>query len=142
MFFLIFALAMVRISAAFVLMPYLHKSTLGSSMIKNAVVMSFTLVLYPMVKSQYTTIEITAFFMLSVLFKEVLLGLMMGFIANIPFWAMESAGFIIDNQRGTTMASALNPMSGSQTSPLAIFLSQALITLVFVTGIFLTLLSA
>jgi len=141
LFFLIFSLSMVRISAAFVLMPYLHKTTLGSSMIKNSILMSFSIILYPLVSAQYGQITMNGIFLFSIILKEALLGVLIGFIANIIFWAVESAGFIIDNQRGTTMASALNPMSGSQTSPLAIFLNQTLITLVFVSGIFLTLLS-
>ena len=71
--------------------------------------------------------------------KEVLLGLLIGFVATIPFWAMEATGFIIDNQRGAALASTLNPSLGSQTSPTGLLLTQTLITLFFSGGAFLAL---
>ena len=71
--------------------------------------------------------------------KEVLLGLLIGFVATIPFWAMEATGFIIDNQRGAALASTFNPSLGSQTSPTGLLLTQTLITLFFSGGAFLAL---
>ncbi len=49
-------------------------------------------------------------------------------IAYYTSWGMEAAGFFIDNQRGSTMASSLNPATGNQTSPVGILLGQAYTT--------------
>ncbi|QIK39144.1 hypothetical protein GWK36_06990 [Caldichromatium japonicum] len=55
---------------------------------------------------------------LALLGKEVFIGLMLGFSAAIPFWIADGVGYFIDNQRGTTMASSIDSMTGVQTSPL------------------------
>ncbi len=68
--------------------------------------------------------------------KEVLLGLLIGFVAAIPFWAIEASGFLIDNQRGAAMGSLFNPSLGSQTSPTGLLLTQTLITLFFASSAF------
>ena len=65
-----------------------------------------------------------------------------GFIVNIPFWAMEATGFIIDNQRGASMASTMNPMSGLETSPTGLLFAQAFTVLYLISGAFLALLGS
>ena len=48
--------------------------------------------------------------------KETLLGLILGFLAGIVFWAVQSAGFFIDNQRWASMAEGADILSGDQSS--------------------------
>lgn len=136
----LFSLSTARLAAAFVLMPYLSKSTLGSAMIRNGVVASLCLFLYPIVAQGYKEQTLLSWLTLAILCKEILLGLLLGFIINIPFWAVEGVGFFIDNQRGAAMAGSLNPGSGSEASPLGLVFFQALITLFFISGSFLVLL--
>jgi succinate dehydrogenase cytochrome b556 subunit len=50
--------------------------------------------------------------------KEAIIGLVLGYVAAIPFWTMEAIGFVVDNQRGASMAATVNPMTGHDTSPL------------------------
>jgi type III secretion protein T len=79
----------------------------------------------------------------AILVKEMFLGLLIGYAAAIPFWVAESTGYFIDNQRGTTMASSIDPMTGEQTSPLGVLLAQTLGVFFFVGGglpMFLTVL--
>jgi len=72
--------------------------------------------------------------------KEAFVGLVIGFMLALPFWAFEGIGFLIDNQRGASIASTLNPLTGNDTSPLGILFNQAFIVFVFVSGGFLMLL--
>lgn len=74
------------------------------------------------------------------LVKESLLGLMLGFLAGIVFWAVQSAGFFMDNQRGASMAEGADILSGDQSSPLGQLLFQSLTYLFYATGGFLTFL--
>ena len=74
--------------------------------------------------------------LLAVILKEVLIGLAIGLSVSVVLWAVEAAGFFIDNQRGAAMASSLNPMSGEQTSPLGILLAQMVAVLLFSSGLF------
>lgn len=69
--------------------------------------------------------------------KETLLGLMLGFLAGIAFWAVQSAGFFIDNQRGASMAEGADILSGDQSSPMGQLLFQSITYLFYASGAFL-----
>ena len=78
--------------------------------------------------------------LLSVLGKELLVGFLLAYTANVVFWAMLSVGFIMDNQRGAGMAQATDPASGESTSLFGAFLHQSAIYIFFSSGAFLQLL--
>lgn len=69
--------------------------------------------------------------------KETLLGLMIGFLGGMAFWAVQSAGFFIDNQRGASMAEGTDILSGEQSSPMGQLLFQSLTCLFYASGAFL-----
>lgn len=73
-----------------------------------------------------------------ILCKEALIGLFIGFLAGIVFWAVQSAGFFIDNQRGASMAESTDILSGDQSSPLGQLLFQSLTYLFYSSGAFLS----
>lgn len=73
-------------------------------------------------------------------FKEILLGVLLGFLAGMLFWAVQCAGFFMDNQRGASQAEETDPMTGEQTSPLGSFLFQCAVYLFFSGGAFLAFL--
>ncbi|WP_020408619.1 type III secretion system export apparatus subunit SctT [Hahella ganghwensis] len=140
--FFVFFLSSARTLAMFMMLPFLSKQSMGSGMIRNGVVASFSLITFPLVEYNLSLQTFDHLQTLLILLKELALGLALGFVMVMPFWAIESVGFFIDNQRGATMASALNPLSGSQTSPLGILLNQAVVTVFFVSGSFLLMLYA
>lgn len=137
-----FAFALPRILAAFTILPFFSKAMLGGRVTKNGVAFSLSLMLLPLVASQRADINLTGFLSIFIILKEVFIGLLLGYLATIPFWAVESVGLLIDNQRGASMASTMNPLSGSQASPLGILLVQVCVTLFFVGGSFLLFLGA
>lgn len=73
-------------------------------------------------------------------FKEAVLGFIMGFMVLWLFWAVQSAGNLIDNQRGAAIASSIDPLQGHESSPLGMLFSQAFITYFFAIGGFLVML--
>lgn len=137
---LAYTLLLPRIISCFVVMPILSKQMLGGGLVRNGVACSLALFVYPAIAG--TLPSLSGLDLALLIGKEILLGVLIGFVATIPFWAIEATGFIIDNQRGATMASTLNPSLGSQTSPTGLLLTQTLITLFFSGGAFLVLLSA
>ncbi|WP_298959747.1 type III secretion system export apparatus subunit SctT [uncultured Methylobacterium sp.] len=66
--------------------------------------------------------------------KEAAIGFVLGSLVGWVFWAVQSAGALIDNQRGSSMASSIDPLQGQETSPLGIAFSQVFLTYVFVAG--------
>lgn len=137
----ILAMGLPRLLALFTVLPMLHKRLLGGAMIRNGICLSLALFLHPAIgegRPETLHIMTTA----AIVIKEVFIGALIGYCIAIPFWAMESAGFFIDNQRGASMASVMNPFSGAETSPLGILFSQAFIALMMTSGLFLLLLKS
>lgn len=66
--------------------------------------------------------------------KEAALGFLLGYLVNWVFWAVQAAGALIDTQRGSSMASAIDPLQGQETSMLGIAFNQAFLTYVYVAG--------
>jgi type III secretion protein T len=128
--------------ACFIFLPILNKQTLGGTMVRNGVLCSLALFIFPMINQQNLPAETDGIWLMIILGKEVLLGLLIGFVAAIPFWAIEAAGFLVDNQRGAAMASMFNPTLGSQSTPTAVLLTQTLITLFFSGGGFVAFIYA
>ncbi|WP_163834335.1 type III secretion system export apparatus subunit SctT [Spartinivicinus ruber] len=129
-----YALALPRLLTFFTILPVFSKKALGGALIRNGITLSFALFVFPLMPTPEALATKPDYWLFSLLFKEIALGLMLGYCAAIPFWAIEAAGFFIDNQRGATLASVINPSLGTQTSPLGLLLSQAIITLFFVGG--------
>lgn len=126
-----------RIASAFIMIPFFSRQMLPGAIIKNGVVIALSLFLVPMNYGVAELLNLYSYNTIFLLVKEMFIGVIIGFLVTIPFWAIESVGFFIDNQRGSTMASTLNPLTGSQTSPLGVLFNQAMTTVFFVSGTFL-----
>jgi type III secretion protein T len=134
------ALSMARIMAAFTILPFMS-TQLISGVIRNSIVLSLALVIYPVVAPTLPQEALSLPMLAIILGKEIVIGILLGFLAGIIFWVAESVGFFIDNQRGASMASLMDPLYGSQTSPLGSMLVQMVTVLFFTCGGFLILLS-
>lgn len=130
---LILTLSLPRMMAAFMLLPVFSRQSLPG-MAHIGVMVSLALLALPIVMADAPPTPPTWAQGFAIVIKEMTIGLLIGFGAAIPFWVIDSTGFFIDNQRGTTMASSIDPMTGSQTSPLGVLLTQALVALFFVGG--------
>ncbi len=130
---LILALSTPRIMVAFMIIPFLNSETLPG-LLRNGVVICFALLLYPLVKQQLAGEELTSVMVIGLICKEVFLGLIIGYVVAQLFWIIQSIGFLIDTQRGATMAGSLVPLFGGQTSPLGVFLMQSVTVIFFVSG--------
>jgi len=130
---------MVFVSVA----PFMGHSVL-SGMTRAAVVFSLYCLLHPMILMQtpqmFPLTGMMAVTGIGLILKEILLGFLLGYLAGFVFWAIESAGFFIDNQRGAGQASETDPLTGSQSSPTGSFLFQSLVYVFFATGTFLVFL--
>lgn len=75
------------------------------------------------------------------LVNQVLVGLFLGFCASLIFYAIESAGRIIDTQRGSNMTDIVAPMTGERTSPTGQFLMMTALMVLLVSGLHMEMLS-
>ena len=129
------AMVMPRMIGCFSVIPFLSRKMLTGIVLRNGFFVSMTIVLIPMHYKTLQGAEALSYGMaILILAKELFIGVVIGLMVSIPFWAVESVGFFIDNQRGATLASTLNPLSGDQTSPMGILLEQSVVILFFVSG--------
>ena len=134
-------LGMARIGGAFAVCPALADSMI-SGVARRAAVLGFSCLVIPFIKAGMPPGEpnIGMFALLAV--KEAFIGFLLGFFAAVPFWIVENIGNFIDNQCGSTMGEVYSPLSGAQVSTTAIFFTQIVSTLFFVSGAVLVFLGA
>lgn len=108
---------------------------------RRVVTVAFAMLLMPAVYAQgLVVLNESRWLFILILFKEALLGMILGWLTNFWFYAAQSVGFILDTQRGSSMASLFDPLSNSQTSPLGDFLIKFVMVLaVSCGGLFLIL---
>ena len=133
------ALVLARLLPLFVLLPFAGRN-LFPGLLRNGVAIGVGLVVAPMLMPAVAEASLGGLALIALILKEAFIGLMLGFLVALPFWAVEAAGFVIDNQRGASVAATINPMTGHDTSPLGIMLVQGFIAFFFIIGGFLVLL--
>jgi len=118
-------IAWVRLWVVFKVVPIFGAEGLLPSIARNTITLSLALIVYPLIYQGYMDAGSSdLLWLILVIGKEALIGFLIGFCIAIIFWKVSGVGFFIDNQRGATMASSINPMMGEQDSPLGIYLSQ------------------
>lgn len=73
--------------------------------------------------------------------KEFAIGFVFGYMVGWIFWMITAVGDLIDNQRGAAIAASIDPLQGTETSPLGILFSQAFTTYFFSIGGMLVILN-
>lgn len=130
-------LSSARLFPAFMLLPYLSNSTLtGLFKFPLAFLLGASLwdaqgvLIY-----QLGVLEFSA-----LMIKEIVIGLIIAIFICLPFWTLHAAGSLIDNQRGATLSSTLNPLSGIDTSELANLFNLIAVVIILEAGGMLTFL--
>lgn len=133
------ALTQPRILAMFIALP-LFNTQLVPGLLRFAIAAALGVVMVPALSAELAGADVTALQLLLLILKEAFIGFVIGFIAAIPFWIFEAVGFLVDNQRGASIASTLNPLTGNDSSPMGILFNQAFIVFFLISGGFSLLL--
>ncbi|MDR1577775.1 MAG: type III secretion system export apparatus subunit SctT [Deltaproteobacteria bacterium] len=128
---------LARLTAVVSFCPFLAGNVVNIQM-KGSMIMALFLILIPTALRQApSSLGIEPVDWLKYVFlaaKEGLIGYFISFVASVIFWIAQSAGFLIDNQRGASMAAGTDPLSGEETSPFGSFLFQGFTLSFFLTG--------
>ena len=122
-----------RVLGLFAILPF-TKVRLLPGMARNALLISLTIILMPIMLDQINIMPKGLEGITFLLLKEVFLGLVLGLVFSLPFFAMESAGGLIDRQRGVMSGQVTTPVTATQTTILGNFLSFYSVVLLFVSG--------
>ena len=130
------ALAMPRMVGMMTALSFLGPNMLGGALVRNGVAAALSLLVYPIVSAQIAEAQLSALQFAGAAAKEFLIGMLVGSVVMVIFWAVQAVGNFIDNQRGATMASSMDPLVGEQSSPLGLFMTQSMVAVFFATGLF------
>ena len=129
----IFLLSLGRLVTAISLAPFF-----GSKLLPNSIKIGFgiaiTFIFLPFLIVQNTSNYSFDITFILLLIKEVILGFILGFIISIPFQFVQSAGALIDHQRGASSLQVMNPALGAQTSPLGTLNNNMMIIIFYYVG--------
>ncbi len=137
---LLIVLSSVRLAATLAIVPFFSKQFVAG-LGRNVIIFGMTIPIIPLLFSQLPDYHLDSITTAIILIKEVVIGVSMGFATGFIFYVSEGVGFIVDVQRGSSMATIFDPIAGSQTSLMGSFLLQIMSVLFFATGGFLFLMS-
>lgn len=107
----------------------------GARLLPHPIKVAFGISLFIMLLPQHmVTVETPLTFnamMIFLVLKELLIGLIMGMLVNLPFWAAQVAGLFTDHQRGGASLMVQDPTIQSQSSPIGSLYNYVLIYLFF-----------
>ncbi|WP_273908441.1 type III secretion system export apparatus subunit SctT [Enterobacter bugandensis] len=106
----------LRVLPVFLILPLFQGNWLTHTMIKSCVVVTLGMAFIPAIQPALPGIE---HHLVRTALTEVTLGLLIAFPLGLPFWMANMAGQFMDNQRGATISSSLDPNSGVDSSTLA-----------------------
>lgn len=132
-------LTLPRVSGAFLTLPLLTAQTMPA-MVRNSFLVSLAIIALPVAFSGLPSGGLGVNEMIPLILKELFIGITIGFCFGAVFWAISSAGSIIDTQVGMSMASIFDPIQGHQISMHGQFLSQFAAWLFMASGAFLVFL--
>jgi len=103
-----FLLVLARVGGIFTSGP-VFGSTHITVQVKIAVAICLTFVFMPMARCDSLTLDFLPFVL--AIFKEALIGVLMGFLANLMFSAIQMAGAFVDLEVGFGFAAVVDPMT-------------------------------
>lgn len=136
---ILFLLLFTRLSGLFAFFPFFSHTAIPMS-IKTAMVFFMAIFLFPLATLPDIEFNVAGIFL--ALVSEILLGLIAGLFLTIVFTMLQMAGMSISFVMGFTMASVMDPQSGTS-SPIisTIFTILALVVLLAFNGHHLMILS-
>src|SRR5436190_18114258 len=94
--------AILRPLGMCLIFPLLGSRNLGNTFVPNGIILAISIPAIPLYLGDNPVVSINhagvAF-----IFQEIVIGALIGFVVALPFWALDSAGFIIDTIRGSSM---------------------------------------
>src|SRR5215467_3879978 len=112
---IIFLLLTIRIGAIVLSLPLLDSRNIPAQL-KVLLILMLSVALYPLVQTQQVAIPQRLGHLALVVMSEMLIGLTIGFVAQVLFAGIQLGGEIISQQMGLHMATIFDPTNAHQDS--------------------------
>ena len=129
---IVFLLLTIRIGAIVLSLPLLNSRNIPAQL-KVMLILMLSVALYPLVQTQQVVIPQRLGHLGLVVVSEMLIGLTIGFVAQILFAGIQLGGEIIGQQMGLNFATIFDPQNAHQVSLIAHF-QDVLAMLLFLSG--------
>lgn len=119
--FVIWLMIFVRVSSAMFVSPiFSNEGIPATAKIFVAIILAY--VIFMTFNKNGVQISVDGWSIMIIGIKEVLTGLMIGYMLNFVFWGISYAGTLIGFDVGLTMAEVFNPMEGSNNNIIGEFI--------------------
>jgi type III secretion protein T len=126
------AVCTVRIYAAMLVLPATNDQLITGP-VRNGMAISFgVFVAYGQPVDLAANLNVLQ--LMSMVLKEAMVGMLIGFAMSTIFWIAEGVGMLIDNQAGFNNVQQTNPLSGQQSTPVGNLLAQLAISGFYMLG--------
>lgn len=115
-----FLLALIRMLAFVSAMPYLSNIAIDTK-VKIVFALFLTIIVFPLVPYSTWVIPNSLLSLTFLIFKEIMIGVILGFVVNLVFMSIVVMGELLGYQIGFTMATMVDPMSSMNNNILTIF---------------------
>ena len=129
---IVFLLLTIRIGAIVLSLPLLNSRNIPAQL-KVMLILMLSVALYPLVQTQQVVIPQRLGHLGLIVVSEMLIGLTIGFVAQILFAGIQLGGEIISQQMGLNFATIFDPQNAHQVSLIAHF-QDVLAMLLFLSG--------
>jgi flagellar biosynthetic protein FliR len=127
-FILLFGLALARVATAISMSPFLGGQAVPAK-VKIGLAVILVALMYPAIAAPAAGIPVNAALAIALLVKEVLVGAIIGLLSQLVFYAVQTAGILIDTQRGMDQPAYFSAQLPSNVSILGNFKFQAALVL-------------
>jgi flagellar biosynthetic protein FliR len=122
----------VRLSALMFALPFFSSRVIPAPL-KVVCIVTLSVSFYPIVQRQSIPVPFGAVHLGLLILGELLVGLLIGFVAQVLFASIQLGGELMNQQMGLSLASILDPQNGQQSSIISNF-QYILAFLLFFTG--------
>lgn len=137
---MVVALLMSRMLVAFSILPMFAGNGI-SVPVRVVFVAALSCAILPLAMADTTLASIPLASMPFYIAKEAAIGLVIGLITSVGFWALYAAGAVIEYQAGFAFATTIDPLTGQDESLVGSLLVRLFTTLFLVSGGLLALIS-
>lgn len=125
----LFFLGLMRVAPIVAFVPFLGAKLPGG--VKMGIAVALTVIVLPhIIVTSSAPIGFSNLF-IGYAFKELFMGMILAFLASVPFYIAQAAGVLIDFMRGSSSLQVTDPTMQTQVSPLGLLYNYVLIVLFF-----------
>ncbi len=127
------AIGLARIGGLAAVLPIFSRMGL-QGLLRGAICLALASPMVPFIVATIEPDKTPVLELSGVLFKEAMVGAVIGLFLGVPIWAAEIAGEILDLQRGVTFADVVDPSFSANNNVTGTFFSIIIIAIYFASG--------